>query len=240
MSDSAGPDLAALYQQARLRLMELASGLDAAELATAVPACPGWAVRDVIAHLTAVAEDAVAGKLAGPPSDEVTAAQIARLADVRVPALLDRWTAAAPQFEHRVGTARVWAALIDVTSHEQDVRGALGTPGARDSAAVRHCTTWLLSGLRVPVPLLVATEDGSVLAGPRGEAGHVGTADPGGAASTDGRAGLTLSTSRFEAFRWRMGRRSRAQLAAMRWSGDPAEVLGHLSVFGPATDDVDE
>jgi len=31
-----------------------------------------------------------------------------------------------------------------------------------------------------------------------------------------------------------MGRRSRAQLAAMSWSGDPAPVIDHLTVFGPA------
>jgi hypothetical protein len=37
-----------------------------------------------------------------------------------------------------------------------------------------------------------------------------------------------------------MGRRSRAQLLAMDWSGDPAPVLDHLAVFGPAAQDVME
>jgi len=51
---------------------------------------------------------------------------------------------------------------------------------------------------------------------------------------------LGLRTTRFEAFRWRMGRRSRDQLAALDWSGDPAPVLDHLVVFGPARTDIIE
>ena len=51
---------------------------------------------------------------------------------------------------------------------------------------------------------------------------------------------LGLTTTRFEAFRWRMGRRSRDQLAALDWSGDPAPVLDHLVVFGPARTDIIE
>jgi hypothetical protein len=49
-----------------------------------------------------------------------------------------------------------------------------------------------------------------------------------------------LHTTAFEAFRWRLGRRSRAQLAAMEWSADPTAVLDHLVVFGPAARDVIE
>jgi hypothetical protein len=45
---------------------------------------------------------------------------------------------------------------------------------------------------------------------------------------------LGLATCRFEAFRWRMGRRSRAQLATLDWTGDPAPVLDHLMIFGPS------
>lgn len=59
-------------------------------------------------------------------------------------------------------------------------------------------------------------------------------------AGPDDGAELGLTTTRFEAFRWRMGRRSRAQLAALDWSGDAAPVLGHLTVFGPAARDIVE
>jgi hypothetical protein len=59
-------------------------------------------------------------------------------------------------------------------------------------------------------------------------------------AGPDGEPVLELTTTWYEAFRWRMGRRSRSQLAALDWSGDPSPVLDHLVVFGPAPTDVIE
>ena len=47
-----------------------------------------------------------------------------------------------------------------------------------------------------------------------------------------GEQSLTLSITEFELFRFLMGRRSAAQLAAMDWSADPSAVLGQLTVFG--------
>ncbi len=85
-----------------------------------------------------------------------------------------------------------------------------------------HSTDQLLANLRTPVPLRVTVEDGQYRSGP------------------EGRAEIVLHTSRFEALRWRTGRRSRAQLAAMDWSDDPAPVLDHLYIFGPADADVVE
>jgi uncharacterized protein (TIGR03083 family) len=223
MGDSDEFDLAGLYRDTRARLAGLVAELDDAALATAVPACPGWAVRDVVAHVAAVAEDAVAGRITGIPSDEHNAGQLARLADAGANDLLELWAASAAQFEEIIGAFGVWPAVIDVASHEQDIRGALGRPGARDCDAIRQGAVHLLNILSVPVALRVVLEDGEHLVGPDGDA-----------------AGLTLSTTRFETFRWRMGRRSRAQLAGLNWSGDPALVLSHLCFFGPAGTDVIE
>jgi len=72
------------------------------------------------------------------------------------------------------------------------------------------------------VPLRVTVEDAEYRSGPE-----------------DGPQ-IALRTTRFEALRWRTGRRSRAQLAAMDWSADPAPVLDHLYMFGPADIDIDE
>jgi hypothetical protein len=77
--------------------------------------------------------------------------------------------------------------------------------------------------LHPPTPMIVEVEDATF---------PIGAADAG--------EPLRLSTTRFEVFRWRLGRRSRDQMAAMAWSGDPAPVLDHLAVFGPAACDVDE
>jgi uncharacterized protein (TIGR03083 family) len=221
-TDEQPADLAGLYRETRERLTALVSGLGDEELATPVPACPAWSVRGVLSHLVAIPQDALAGRLRGIPSEEFTAAQVARLADYDLAGLLALWQENAPQFERNIAAAGVWPAVIDAASHEQDIRGALRQPGARDNEAIRRCAGKLLGWLEPPVPLRVTVEDAEYRAGP------------------DDGAELGLTTTRFEAFRWRMGRRSRAQLAALDWSGDAAPVLGHLTVFGPAARDIVE
>jgi uncharacterized protein (TIGR03083 family) len=216
---------ARLYQETRERIVALVSGLDDAAWSTPVAACTVWSVRDVVAHLTAVAEDWAGGRLARAPTDEETAAQIARFGGCDAAEILAAWTGAAARLAHMAETAGVAPPLGDLTSHEHDVRGAIGQPGARDSAAVWHVSDQLLATLRTPVPLRVTVEDAHYRSGP----------DDGAE-----RAEIRLSTTRFEALRWRTGRRSRAQLAAMDWSGDPTQVLDHLYMFGPAEADLIE
>lgn len=216
------PDLASLYEGTRQRITSLVSTLDDTALNTTCPTCPAWSVRDVVSHLTAIAEDSVAGRLAGPPTEADTATQVARFADRAITDILAVWGDNAPRFEYVVGTRRIWTALIDVVSHEHDIRTALHLPGARDTDAVWHCAESLLTALRPPVAIHIVVEDAEFTVGP------------------EGTVELELVTSRFEALRWRMGRRSRAQVAALDWSGDPTPLIDHLMVFGPAAHDVDE
>jgi uncharacterized protein (TIGR03083 family) len=211
-----------LYQETKERITALVSGLDDAAWRTAVAACPGWRVRDVVAHLAAVAEDWASGRLAAPATDEETAAQVARFRGYDVAGILASWTDASAQLHHLAATAGLEPPLGDIVVHEHDIRGALGRPGARDSAAVRRISDELMTMLEPPVPLRVTVEDAQHRSGP------------------DGGAEIQLHTTRFEALRWRTGRRSRAQLAAMDWSGDPAPVLDHLYIFGPAGADLIE
>jgi uncharacterized protein (TIGR03083 family) len=214
--------VARLYQDTRERIIALVTGLDDAAWSTAVVACPGWSVRDVVAHLAAVAEDWASGRLAGPPTDDETAAQIARFGGYDVAEILTAWSDAAAQLDHLAETTGVAPPLGDIICHEHDVRGAIGRPGARDSAAVWWASDRLLDALRTPVPLRVTVEDAEYRSGP------------------DSGAEILLTTTRFDALRWRTGRRSRAQLAAMDWSGDPTPVLEHLYMFGPAEADLVE
>jgi len=215
-------DLARMYRETRERLTALVAGLDEVELGTPVPACPGWSVADVIGHLAAIPEDALAGRLTGPPSEEETAAQVNRFRGRPMTQTLAGWTDLAPRFEEVVAAFKVWPAVIDVASHEQDIRGAVGQPGARDTEVIREMSGWLLTRLSPPVRLRVAVEGTRIRVGP------------------DGEPVLGLTTTWYEAFRWRMGRRSRDQLAALDWSGDPGPVLDHLVIFGPARADIIE
>jgi len=219
---AADPDLGRLYHDTRERLVVLLSQLNEAALATRVPACPGWLVRDVVAHLCAVNQDVLAGRQTRINTDAETAAQVARFRNHGVARILAEWQDVAPQFEQFVRARKAWPAVIDIASHEQDIRAAVGRPGARDTEIIWHSSDWLLTRLRTPVALMVAVEDAQYRAGP-----------PEGTP-------LRLATSRFEAFRWRMGRRSRAQLAALDWSGDPSPVLDHLTFFGPSATDIIE
>lgn len=216
------PDLARLYRDTRARITALVSTLSDDALATAVPACPKWTVQDVLSHLFGIVDDALAGRLSGPPSEDETAVQVDRHRDLAIADLLEQWTTLGPTFESVLNVTKTWPAVIDIASHEQDIRGALNLPGHRDNEAIRLCSERLLRGLQSPVPLRITVEDAEFRVGP-----EEGTE-------------LRLATTRFEAFRWRLGRRSRAQLAAMDWSGDPAPVLDHLTRFEPATEDIIE
>lgn len=214
--------MARLYQETRERICSLMTGPDDGAWAAELAACPGWSVRDVLAHMTAVAEDWVAGRLAGPPTDEQTAAQIARFRDHDVADVITAWNDAAARLDHMAETGGGPPPLGDVVAHEHDVRAAIGCPGARDSEAVWLSSDQLLANLRTPVALRVEVEDGEYRCGPM-----------------DGPE-ICLRTTRFEALRWRTGRRSRAQLAGMDWSADPSAVLDHLYLFGPAASNVIE
>ena len=92
--------IARLYQETRERIIALVTGLDDAAWSTAVAACPAWSVRDVVAHMVAVAQDWASGRLAGPPTDAETAAQIARFSGCDKAAILAAWTEAAAQLDH--------------------------------------------------------------------------------------------------------------------------------------------
>jgi hypothetical protein len=173
-----------------------------------------------VAHLCAVNQDVLAGRQTRINTDAETAAQVARFRNHGVARILAEWQDVAPQFEQFVRARKAWPAVIDIASHEQDIRAAVGRPGARDTEIIWHSSDWLLTRLRTPVALMVAVEDAQYRAGP-----------PEGTP-------LRLATS--EAFRWRMGRRSRAQLAALDWSGDPSPVLDHLTFFGPSATDIIE
>src|ERR1700722_19011066 len=83
------------YGLARKRLSELLAGIEG-PASVAVPACPLWSVHDVPAHLVAVNEDVLAGKLSGPPSEEDTAAQVARRTGVPTADVIEEWAEMAP------------------------------------------------------------------------------------------------------------------------------------------------
>jgi hypothetical protein len=219
------PELGPLYRQTRLRTTALLSGdPDPAVGELPVPATPGWTVHDVLAHLVGIAAGAAGPVPAGGPDDEWTARQVAWGRERSMTELLDAWAEMAEEFEARVDRPQ---AVIDAVTHEYDLRGALQQPGDRDDETMLWASRLLRRGLAAPAPMILRTEDGDTEVRVSGDAPPTG--EP-----------VVLTTTVFEFFRWRMGRRSRAQLAAMDWSGDPSPFLDHLCVFGPSPVDIVE
>src|SRR5437762_367197 len=72
--------LETVYEETRTRVVALirdpGSDVAASAAAVAVPACPSWSVRDVLAHVTGLYSDIVSGNIGGAATDAWTAAQV--------------------------------------------------------------------------------------------------------------------------------------------------------------------
>ena len=218
-------DIGSIYAEGRARLTDLVASADPQQHAARVPGCPQWAVRDVIAHVTGVCADVLAGNIAGVATEAWTAAQVAERKDRSLPEILAEWSEVAPQVEamaqHFPNRAdEQW--VLDLTTHEQDIRGALGRPGARDAAGIAvgldfAATMGLAQSIAsrgLPALRVAAREREWV----------VGDGDP--AAELEG--------SPFDLFRAMTGRRSAEQIRSYGWTGD-ADMFLPAFQFGPFT-----
>ncbi len=214
------PEIEAFYLAAHERIDGLVRDLPDEDLAVPAAACPGWSVADVVAHCTGIVEDALAGRLSGPPDEDQTAVQVERHRGRPIVEVLDIWAAGAAPFAEVIAAAGVAPALIDVLSHEHDIRTALGRPGHRDDPAVVLAATMTITGLDVsPHVIEVEYPDGSTVRSASGEE------------NADGPVTVLRATP-FEVLRFRLGRRSPEEIKAMDWSADPAAFLPQLFVFG--------
>ena len=119
-------DLGGWYRKARLRIAAL---VDESVAARPVPATPQWSVHDVIAHLAGICEDAVSGNMHGVTTDPWTAAQVERGRGRSTAELFAVWDEYAPLVEANLSSptgSRSYTAVIDICTHEADVRQALG------------------------------------------------------------------------------------------------------------------
>jgi uncharacterized protein (TIGR03083 family) len=221
-----GEDIARHYETAHARLAELVPTLSDDDLATPVPATPGWAVHDVLAHLAAIPTDALAGRLTGVPTDEFTAEQIRERKAASGAELLAEWSAnvAAMCEGARAGLVPPNLA-VDALTHEQDIRGALGLSSTLTADELRFCTSLYAFGCgyglkRAGVaPLLLAATDTDF-------ATVAGVGEP----------ATAVRAPEFELFRALSGRRSRGQVAAFDWDCEPTTYLDRFSIFGALPD----
>ena len=240
-------DIAAIYAGQQDRLTSLL--LTHADRSTGrVPACPDWEVRDVLAHVVGLARDAVDGNLpaldlleqwrdhdVATARDGMTGAQVTGAAGRSVEDLVEEWrrltVRMAPMLDGVVpfpdpAPFGLGAILVtDLAVHDQDVRGALGAPRADDGlvqslAIATYCfgVDYRVEQLGLPAFAVRYGERERVL----------GSGDP----------AAVLTADRFELLRAFAGRRSRAQILALDWAGDPGPYVGLIPAYGERADDL--
>jgi uncharacterized protein (TIGR03083 family) len=202
-------DYGVAYAALRGRVIDLVRRSSDEQLETLAPATPEWRVRDVLAHIVGVTADILGGKLDGIATDGWTAAQVDARRDAPVSALIDEWEANGPVIDPMIPSFGPAAGqfIVDSITHEQDIRGALDEPGARDCDAIAIGFEWI----------------GELVGGMRDAAG-VGALqiDTASAAYVFG-AGepARCATTKFEVVRATTGRRSMSQMEAWGWEGEP-------------------
>jgi len=213
-------DTTAVYRDTRLRIRDVAAA--AGDGATAVPACPAWTVRDVVAHLAGVCDDILAGNLEGAGTDPWTLAHVAPRADRSLADVLEEWDDLGRRVEALLGPGGAPAQLVfDEVTHEHDLRAALGCPGAREDVAVDVA-------LGFAVPAMSASVGQADLPAIRARCGAdewiLGSGEP----------EVTLTAAAFDLLRSLSGRRTAEQIKGLDWSADPTPWLPAFT-FGPFT-----
>jgi uncharacterized protein (TIGR03083 family) len=217
-------DRATAYESARQRISGLVRPDDAE---VDVPACPGWTVKDVVAHLAGSLGAYASGAMQDAGSPEWGEQQVKERTDASLDECFAEWERNAADtgdlFDQTLGAV----ALADVLAHEQDIRGALERPGAREEPEIVDAIGLGLSflgqkidGAELPA-LRVVTEDLDSVAG-------------------SGEPAATVRTTTFELFRAIHGRRSPAQIRALGWEGDSERYAELLPIFGPRDTDLRE
>lgn len=199
------------------RVIELVESASADELERTVPACPDWTVRQLLSHMIGLDVDVLAGNEPDDHNEQWTAAQVDARADHDAATLIDEWRATTEPLQR-------WMAennprpMGDCVIHEQDLRGALERPGARDTPAQRMLFERMAGmvfdriGAKELEPLRLQGD--SYDFGPEG-------------------ADVVVQGSDFELTRLVLSRRSADQLRTMTVQGDVEPYLDCFGGLGP-------
>ncbi len=216
-------DTVAAYSNARHRITDLVRQHGGTAADQRLAACPNWTLRQILAHLVGVTDDALAGNLDGAGTDPWTEAQVDKRSTRSLEEILAEWDETGPQLERAIAGAGAGAnqLVFDTASHEHDIRHALHAPGAQDAdsthIALEFATAAWADNLTNEgfEPLRLNAGATTIEAG-------------------EGQPVATVAMPAFEALRALSGRRSTAQLVAYDWDADPTLWLPGFT-YGPFT-----
>jgi uncharacterized protein (TIGR03083 family) len=227
------------YAASRSRIIALVEPLSADRASRLVGTCPGWTVHDVVAHLTGIADDVLAGRVAGLGSPAWTAAQVDARRGRTTAAVCAEWASLGPRFDAllRDQPPLALAAAADAVVHELDLADALALPiadGSVDAGGdpADPGTAGRSLGIRQ-----AARRYAELSAGRVAEAG-LGTItieSAEGDVLVDGGpdAAFAVTAPALDLLEVFTGRRTLRQAQDLDWTGDVAAVVPHLSPYGP-------
>ncbi|MCP5025225.1 MAG: hypothetical protein GY929_02975 [Actinomycetia bacterium] len=208
-----------MYFSTRDRFIDLLRSLDGDQALMPVPCSPAWTVTGVASHVGGMTAEIASGRLTGLGTDERTAHQVAARADNTLGEICDEWLGHEAPVRVAIDADPWFGARLaaDLIVHLHDVQHALGLPiDGDDEATLRAAETYrtiLDQRARDILDLEVAVEFSGDEAAPG--------------------ADLILRASAYDFLRSITGRRGRAQVEALEWSGDPSQLLdGAWSPYG--------
>lgn len=201
------------------RVRELVTGLDEGQAETPVPACPGWTVRQLLAHMVGLGADVLRGDEPDDHNSTWTQRQVDERSDRSVDELLGEWASVAEPLKQwmRENTTRP---LGDIVIHEQDLRGALGVPGGQGTDGLAALRDRIVGGFGEQV----ADLDPVALVGDEWTWCSSGAPED---------APVVVRAPDFDLTRALMTRRSASQLRGWTERGDIGPYLASFAALGP-------
>ena len=223
MTELSPQAVVAVYATTRDQLLDQVAALDGIE-AKPVPSCPEWSVKDVIAHLSGLVADILAGVRGPLGSDEATTRQVGTRAAMSLSEVCEEWAGNADAVAPLLIDApmRGLGLTADLAVHVHDLAemgDGVTTPPVEATrlGCIRYVPLLQERAAEQMNLSLTATLDGQTWSPPAGS------------------TALALQGSQVEFLRSVTGRRTRSQVeAAFTWEGDPTALLDQAFMqYGP-------
>ncbi|NYJ73538.1 maleylpyruvate isomerase family mycothiol-dependent enzyme [Allobranchiibius huperziae] len=211
------------WKDAQARVIELVEGLSADAAETIVPACPDWTVRDLLSHMIGLDADVLAGDEPDDHNEAWTGRQVDQRRGRDVAALVDEWRSLTEPLATWM-QAHTTRPLGDVVIHEQDLRAALHSPGARDTNGLRALRDRMADGFAERV-----RDTGASTIELRSPTWQF--------VAGEGAPAVRVEASEFDLTRALMSRRSADQLRAWTVEGDIESYVELFAGLGPLPHD---